>query len=421
MTDSMRTELNILVPLCFCLFGLLFVVLIDPYIQKAKRRIMLMIIAMTGALVINRFVSFYFEMVAPDYIMSTITSIIAYSLRPAILVMFCCIADEKNRHIFEWTLVTVNMLIHMTSLFSHICFWFTPDNFFLRGPLGYTSHVVSAVLILRFLMLPLRGYESKRRMEFFVQLFIALLIVVATTLDSFGGEWRFFQVPLILPTIVICVVFEYIWLHLQYVREHEQGMMAQQRIKMLVSQIHPHFIYNCLTVISAYLDEPKKAEEALENFTSFLRGSIDHLDTSECIEAGKEFEIVGHFLYLEKERFGDDLKIEYNVTDTDYKLPAYTVQTLVDNAIRHGIANRKGGGTLTLSAYETDRYHVIEVGDDGPGFSEEEDKSRAHIGLNNVKERVEYMCSGSLLIESRKGKGTVVIVRIPRSKERRAD
>ena len=55
------------------------------------------------------------------------------------------------------------------------------------------------------------------------------------------------------------------------------------------------------------------------------------------------------------------------------------------------------------------------------GFSMEEDRSRAHIGLNNVKERLEYMCRGSLLVESRKGNGTVVIVKIPKSKERRAD
>ena len=423
MADAMRTELNILVPLLFCLLGLFLVVLMDPYIQKTERRIMLIIMAMTGALVIDQFASFYSEMEAPNYIMNTITSIIAYSLRPAILVMFCSIVDSKSRHFFEWGLAIVNMLIHMTALFSHICFWITPDNHFLRGPLGYTSHVVCAVLLLRFLALSLRGYSKGKRMESFVQVFIALLIVVATCLDSFGGEWRFFQVSLILPTIVICTVFEYIWLHLQYVREYEQGMMAQQRIKLLVSQIHPHFIYNCLTVISAYLDEPEKAEEALENFTSFLRGSIDHLDTSECIEATKEFETVEHFLYLEKERFGDDLKVSYNVTDTDYKLPAYTVQTLVDNAIRYGIANKKGGGTLTLNAYETDRYHVIEVGDDGMGFSMEEDEDRAHIGLNNVKERVEYMCDGSLDIKSHKGKGTLVIVRIPKSKdkERRAD
>ena len=421
MADAMRTELNILVPLCFCLVGLFLVVLIDSYIQKTERRIMLMIIAMTGSLVINQFLSFYSEKVAPDYIMNAITSIIAYSLRPTILVMFCCIVDRGRKHYLEWGLAAVNMLIHMTALFSHICFWITPDLHFMRGPLGYTSHVVSAILLLRFLILSLRGYRIRKRMESFVQLFIVLLIVVATMLDSFGGEWRFFQVSLILPTIVICVVFQYIWLHLQYVREHEEGIMAEQRIKLLVSQIHPHFIYNCLTVISAYLDEPKKAEEALENFTSFLRGSIDHLDASECIEAEKEFETVEHFLYLEKERFGDNLKVEYNVADTDYKLPAYTVQTLVDNAIRHGIANNKGGGTLTINAYETVRYHVIEVGDDGVGFRMEGDKNRAHIGLNNVKERLEYMCSGRLLIESRKGKGTVVIVRIPKSKEGKTD
>lgn len=104
MANAMRTELNILVPLCFCLLGLFLVVLIDPYIQKTERRIMLIIMAMTGALMIDQFVSFYSEIVAPNYIIRAITSIIAYSLRPAILVMFCCIVDRESRHIVEWGL-----------------------------------------------------------------------------------------------------------------------------------------------------------------------------------------------------------------------------------------------------------------------------------------------------------------------------
>ena len=101
------------------------------------------------------------------------------------------------------------------------------------------------------------------------------------------------------------------------------------------SQMKPHFIYNSLNVIASYLDEPDKAEEALENFTGFLRGRIDLLNSTECIRAEQEFQTVEHFLYLEKERFGDKLQIILDIQDLDYRLPAFAVQTLVENAISH--------------------------------------------------------------------------------------
>lgn len=431
MNELVRTELNILIPLGVCMAGLLLTVLVDPYIRRRERRIMLIIIIMISVLLINQYVSFYVEKIEPQYVIQTITDIIAYSIRPAILVVFCTLVDIRRRYFLGWILVLGNMAIHMTSLFSHICFWISENNHFIRGPLGYTSHVVSFLLLLRFVRLSFLEYGNTRKLESFVQIFNAFLIVLATGLDSFGGEWRFFQVSLLLPTIVICSVFQYIWLHLQYVREHEKDMMAGQRMKIMMSQMQPHFIYNSLTVIKAYLDEPQKAEEALDNFAGFLRGSIDLLASMECIEVKKEFETVNHFLYLEKERFGDKLSIEYDITDTNYKLPAFTIQALVENAISHGIRGNKGGkGTLVIKCYRKDGTHRIEVQDDGVGFHadtamrdyDDTDLTgkHMHIGLKNVRDRLEYMCGGELCILSRPGKGTIAYVKIPDvSKERR--
>ena len=101
-------------------------------------------------------------------------------------------------------------------------------------------------------------------------------------------------------TVVNGSLFYYIWLHLLFVQEHEEDLKAQQRIKTMVSQIQPHFIYNSLTAIRATLDEPDKARELINHFSRFLRGSIDLLEEAECIPAERELETVDHYLFMEK-------------------------------------------------------------------------------------------------------------------------
>ena len=422
--DSFRTEINIVAPVIILLSGLIFAVLMDPYIRKKPKKIMLIIITAIFGLVAVELVGFHTEYAVPNPFLRTVASVFGYSLRPVVILLFCIILDMERGHLWEWILILLNAGIHSTAFYSRICFGIGADNIFFRGPLGYTSHVVSAILLIRFVQLSIRQYGRIRKSENLIPLFSTLIVVAAVLIDSFGGEWRFLQVPLLLPVTAISSVMIYIWLHLQYVREHEDDIEASHRIRIMESQIQPHFIYNSLTVISSYLDEPKKAEEALENFTGFLRGSIDLLNSTECIEAAKEFETVKHFLYLEKERFGENLQVKYDLADLQFLLPAFTVQTLVENAVSHGIRKNRGGrGTLSIRSYETDHAHVIEVEDDGVGFdvrsgrtSENKDAGRAHIGLANLKERLKYMCDGSFRIKSSPGEGTTVTVEIPKKK-----
>ena len=434
MNEAVLTEINIIVPLLAGTVGLLFVVLIDPYIQKKQRWLMVAVVILVMSLLIHEWVASIVEMDRTKAFESTLCAIFAYSVRPMLIVIFCYIVGGSRKHVIEWGLIVVNALIHMTALFSHICFWMSEDNYFVRGPLGYTSHIVSVILIVQFLRLSFKEYGHTRKVEIFIPIFSAISIVAATIMDSFGGELRFLQVPFLMFSILGSCFFIYIWIHLQYVRNHENDILAQQRIRIMVSQMQPHFMYNSLTVIGSYLGEPEKAEKALDNFTGFLKGSMDMLNSTECIPVTREFETVKHFLYLEKERFGDKLKVVLDITDTDYELPAFTIQTLVENAISHGIRHSKGGrGILIVKSYETDTAHVIEVQDDGAGFSENIDwnektefqfssndtaDGHSHIGLVNLRERLVYMCHGAFRIHSRPGQGTIVTVLIPKKPER---
>ena len=195
-----------------------------------------------------------------------------------------------------------------------------------------------------------------------------------------------------------------------------------------MAQIKPHSIYNSLVAIRSYLDEPEKAEEVLDHFAGFLRGSIDVLEETGCIRASREFETVENYLYMEKERFGDDLTVIYEIRDSDFDLPPFSVQTLVENAVRHGIRESETGkGTVRIKSYRTETDHVVEVWDDGVGFSDrayqpggadqpdavksERHRHRAHIGLSNLQKRLSLMCGGWLEIGNEKE--TVVRMRIP--------
>lgn len=190
--------------------------------------------------------------------------------------------------------------------------------------------------------------------------------------------------------------------------------------KILLAQIKPHFIYNCLTLIRSLLDEPEKAEEALNHFAGFLRGSVDMLEETVCISANREIQTVDDYLYLQKQRFGDSLRVVTDYRDTGFFLPPFTLQVLVENAVIHGIRNTAGGsGTVVIRSYEADGFHVIEVEDDGNGLppeirQEREQEEQTHVGLKNIERRLDLMCHGTLTIQNKTGQGTIATIRIPK-------
>ena len=219
--------------------------------------------------------------------------------------------------------------------------------------------------------------------------------------------------------IVISSVFYYIWLHLRFVREHEDDLKAQQRIQIMLSQIQPHFLYNTLSAIQYLCDhDPKAAGTVTENFSRYLQGNMSALKDDGEIPFKQELEHTQIYLEIEQVRYEDALRVEYDITCTDFSLPTLTLQPIVENAVRHGARGKKGVGTVTIATREyPDRYEIT-VADDGPGFDPEApvlaDDGREHIGIANVRERLKQISGGALRIRSEKGKGTVVTIELPK-------
>ena len=184
---------------------------------------------------------------------------------------------------------------------------------------------------------------------------------------------------------------------------------------LMLSQIKPHFIYNVLGTIREFCEEePEKAAELVQKFSLYLRGNFTEMDNQAPILVSKEIEHVKHYVDIEMIRF-PDMKIEYYIENDEFLVPALTIQPLVENAIKHGLMGLESAGVVKIISRERDKYYEVSVQDDGVGFVESVfDDGKKHIGIANIRRRIEAMCGGCLIIESVKGQGTTATIRIPK-------
>ena len=185
-----------------------------------------------------------------------------------------------------------------------------------------------------------------------------------------------------------------------------------------MSQIQPHFLYNTLSTIQALcLTDPDAASEIMGKFGKYLRRNLESPDMPDLITFDKELEHTKVYADIEKVRF-PNIKVHYHINYSDFSLPMFTIQPMVENAIHHGVRNREPG-IITVSSDRTENGVVVTISDNGVGFDvKRTDMSGQHIGIGNVKERIEKICNGTLEVQSEKGRGTTIIITLPEGEEK---
>lgn len=215
----------------------------------------------------------------------------------------------------------------------------------------------------------------------------------------------------IIIAIEILFFFVNVSKNIQLAEEQQKNKEAQ--IKVMMSQIQPHFIYNSLSAISTLIPmDSEKAQSALDEFTEYLRHNLASLTETNLIPFEDELRHIEAYVSLEKIRFKDRIKVIYDINASEFYVPPLSIQPIVENAIKHGILKRMEGGRLDFITYEKDNCYVVEVIDDGVGFDEANVnfKNNKHIGINNIKYRLKTMCHADLSISSVVGKGTKVVI-----------
>jgi two-component system, LytTR family, sensor histidine kinase AlgZ len=199
----------------------------------------------------------------------------------------------------------------------------------------------------------------------------------------------------------------------QQAEERARQLATEARLSSLESRIHPHFLFNTLNSISALIrEDPRTAERTVERLASLLRYSLDS-NSRGLVPLSQETHIVRDYLEIEKTRFGDRLRYTVETPDAlaDFDVPPLSVQTLVENSIKHAIGVSRQGGEVRFAARLDSGSLVLEVSDDGPGFNSA--PLRGH-GLDNLQERLTALFDGAGRLEiSRRDGRTVASVFLP--------
>ena len=212
-------------------------------------------------------------------------------------------------------------------------------------------------------------------------------------------------------------LFLYFYVQRGLMIQQQEKELSEKQIELTISQIRPHFIYNCLSSIS-YLctKDPQQAVEAIDDFSSFLRVNFSNISQNKIVPFTQELEHTMKYLKLEKMRFEDRVRVYFDIRANDFEIPSLTLQPLVENAVKHGICKKAEGGTIIIRSTESDKEYLVEVVDDGVGFNPNvpPDDGRVHVGLTNVQRRLKSMVNGKLEIYSKINEGTRMSIRIPK-------
>ncbi len=199
------------------------------------------------------------------------------------------------------------------------------------------------------------------------------------------------------------------------VREAE---LHEARVKSMMNEIRPHFIHNTLTSIYMLCGEdPARAQEVVGNFTTYLQANFSAVSTAELTAFAKELEHTRAYVAVESVLYEGKLTVEYDTAFTAFRLPPLTIQPIVENAVKYGVGTGLPHGQIVVRSRAVSGGAEVVVEDDGIGFdASASETDGAHIGLQNVRERLALMCDGTLEVAPRDGGGTVVRIFVPNAK-----
>jgi sensor histidine kinase YesM len=242
------------------------------------------------------------------------------------------------------------------------------------------------------------GTEAAKKLSFFAKL-------IGSTVDN--GLF-------ILPWVLIYYFYHFF----QKSRRQQldtlrlETLIKELELKTIKAHINPHFIFNSLNSIRALVDEnPQRARAAVTELSNILRSSL-LVEKVETVSLGKELDIVKDYLALENMRFEDRLKIEYEIDEDtlDQPVPPMMLQTLVENAIKHGISKQVNGGVVKVISDFKGDYHELAVQNTGSlnGYKIGEEG----FGLSSTTNRLSLLFGDKARFEIKQINGSIVEARV---------
>ena len=340
---------------------------------------------------------------------------VGYTLRPIACMLFLRITTYTKKFGFAvWVPIILNSAIFATSMFGlPIAYTFDEKNNFVRGPLGFTAHIVTLIYIIVIVVIAIRDFRQKKKNNSMAILLCALVVIIATAVETL-----YTGIHIVNLSIIISCIFYYLYLHIfttTSANEEKEELLSDQRAAMKLSQVRPRFIYETLeSYRDLILTNPPAAQAATDCLITFLRANFETTDMTTPIPFSVELELTQNYVAIELVK-NRNLKVKYEIESGDFEIPALTLQQIVENAIRHGLKDVEYG-EVNIKVFGSDTGHTIIVQDNGKGFKgddELQDIQGAHFGIANVRDRLKRMVGGDLTFVTLPSAGTTAMISVP--------
>lgn len=334
------------------------------------------------------------------------------TLMPILLLLHRCSESIKNSVLFRTVVALwiIFLLIMVFAQFTDFIYYTEEDNRYYRGP-GYVLLLIPLIVIIILNIAAVFRRHKKLSKKYFIGLLVYLFtMTVAVVMHMLIAVDMMvvFGIALCALTMFGFIISDNME---QYMRQQRE--IAHQRSSVMVLQMRPHFIYNTMMGIYYLCDQdPAKAKQVTLDFTSYLRKNFTAIASEEMIPFNDELEHTRAYLAVEQAQFEDSLFVSFDTPHTMFRVPPLTLQPIVENAVKHGMNESCDPIHISVVTRQTDLSSEIIVNDDGPGFKPTDD-DEPHIALNNIRQRLELMCGGTLEVAPREGGGTSVKVAIP--------
>ncbi|GIW40039.1 MAG: hypothetical protein KatS3mg076_0616 [Candidatus Binatia bacterium] len=243
------------------------------------------------------------------------------------------------------------------------------------------------------------------------------------TIPSYMIRWAplvYTLIP-IAPTAIMCVIgFNHHWWRIFRLEGRQRELQAwatSAQLAALRAQMNPHFFFNSLNSIAQLISsDPRQAERCVEQLAEVYRYLLRRSD-KDFVPLTDELKVTQAYLEIERARFGDELRVQWHVDPGagETSVPAFVLQPLVENAVRHGVSGKLGGGVVRVEALLRNGDLELRVSDTGAGIADSSSVFESGVALRNIRERLVNLYGPAYApeVRSRPGEGTSVRIRIP--------
>lgn len=392
-------------------------------IFKKTGRIYIMVM-LTFALSLLEFAEIWIDEHNLNYRLLFYKAMLIYSLYPMVALLFYYFTSDVKHKFLIFIPQLINIIINVLDLFgTRLIYYYYEDHGYEGGPLNFLPFAVEIFYVVLIGVYSVRILNGKNKSKGIIMAFCMVTIIFAQFLTNLDMP------SIYLPTIIaIEILVYYFYIAAIQYNENKDALVESElalernRNNLLLAQIKPHFINSNLAVIRSFCyEEPEKAVEMLDHFSGYLRENIQQIDDMQLVSFEREMESVDNYVYLEMQRFPDKIEVIKDIKVKDFFVPPLSVQTIVENAIRHGISMTGKKGTVRISTLAKDDNIIVKIEDNGKGFDVDsiEFDGINHVGIKNVANRLKRILNGKIKVESEVGYGTIVTFYIPKENVRK--